>query len=225
MGILRFKDHPIVKEFNGLKKFFRSQETTVSRQRIKDLKEFVLQVQKTGEDIAFDVLGSVNFGQATENSDIDIVIYLQCDKDNIGSCDHENCSKLPVYIDLLKNHLVFSHFSNSYPLQIVDCINLNQIEYDLKIRNFDSFGLVKFGFYRSICRGINRKLLYKYEVKLQSDEKLCRVIEKNISDLFLGLIHSNSHTYSFHKYIDRLQSSGFKIPQQIIEKINHYINQ
>lgn len=225
MGILRFKDHPIVKEFNGLKKFFRSQETIISRQRIKDLKEFVFQIQKTGEDIAFDVLGSVNFGQATEYSDIDIVIYLKCDKNNIGSCDHENCTKLPIYIDLLKNHLAFSHSSNSYPLQIVDCINLNQIEYDLKIRNFDSFALVKFGFYRSICRGINRKLLHKYEVKLQEDDELCKVIEKNISDFFLGLIHSNSHTYSFHKYIERVQANGFKIPEQVLDKINHYINQ
>lgn len=225
MGILRFKEHPFVKQFNGLKKFFRSQETIVSRERIKDLKEFVYQIQKTGEDIAFDVLGSVNFGQATEYSDIDIVIYLKCDKDNIGSCDYENCTKLPVYIDLLRNHLAFSHSSNSYPLQIVDCINLNQIEYDLKIRNFDSFALVKFGFYRSICRGINRKLLHKYEVELQNDDELCRIIERNISDFFLGLIQSNSHTHSFYKYIDRLRAQGFKIPQQVFDRIDHYIHQ
>lgn len=225
MGIIRFKDHPIIKEFNGIKKFFRSQETVISRQRIKDLKEYVFQIQRTGENIAFDVLGSVNFGQAVENSDIDIVIYLKCDKNNIGNCDHENCSKLSVYIDLLKNHLAFARSSESYPLQIVDCINLNQIEYDLKIRNFDSFSLIKFGFYRSICRGINRKLLHKYERQLQRDDELCLAIEKNLSDFFLGLVHSNSHTYSFYKYIDRLQANGFKIPQQVLDKINHYLNQ
>lgn len=79
MSILRFKDHPIIKEFNGLKKFFRSKETDISRKRIEDFKRFVEMIRSTGDDIAFDILGSVNFGQALQDSDTDVVIYLNCD--------------------------------------------------------------------------------------------------------------------------------------------------
>jgi hypothetical protein len=176
MSILRFKDHPIIKEFNGLKKFFRSQETEISRKRVQDFKRFVEIVKNSGEDLAFDILGSVNFGQALENSDTDLVIYLNCDQGKIGSCDHENCSKLELYKELLMTSVVYSNSSQSYPIQVVDCINLNQLDYDLRIRNFDSLALIKFGFYRSICRGVNRKLLHRYEIRLQKDEELCKVI-------------------------------------------------
>lgn len=225
MSILRFKDHPIIKEFNGLKKFFRSQETEISRKRVQDFKRFVEIVKNSGEDLAFDILGSVNFGQALENSDIDLVIYLNCDQGKIGSCDHENCSKLELYKELFMTSVVYSNSSQSYPIQVVDCINLNQLDYDLRIRNFDSLALIKFGFYRSVCRGVNRKLLHRYEIRLQKDEELCKVIEKYISDFFLGLIHTNSHSYSFHKYLDRLKANGFQIPSSVLEKINKYLNQ
>jgi hypothetical protein len=225
MSILRFKDHPIIKEFNGLKKFFRSKETDISRKRIEDFKRFVEMIRSTGDDIAFDILGSVNFGQALQDSDTDVVIYLNCDHGRIGTCDHENCSRLEIYKNLLINSLVFEYSSLSYPIQIVDCINLNQIDYDLRIRNFDSLALIKFGFYRSICRGVNRQILHGFEKRLQEDEELCKVIEKYISDFFLGLIHSNSHSFSFHKYMDRLQASGFQIPPSFLEKINKYLNQ
>ncbi|NBU98436.1 MAG: hypothetical protein EBS19_09550 [Spirochaetia bacterium] len=97
MGIIRFKDHPTIKEFNGLKKFFRSRETPISRKRIDDFKRFVEVIQTSGDEVAFDMMGSVNFGQALENSDTDVVIYMNCDTGRIGECDHENCSRLNIY--------------------------------------------------------------------------------------------------------------------------------
>ena len=105
----------------------------------------------------------------------------------------------------------------------MDCINLNQLDYDIKIRNFDSMALIKFGFYRSVCRGVNRKLLHSYENMLQSDEELCKTIENSIADCFIGLINTNSHSYSFKKYIERMEDSGSKIPQPIVDKINSYL--
>ncbi|MCB1176460.1 MAG: hypothetical protein KDK36_02670 [Leptospiraceae bacterium] len=224
MGIQRFKDHPIINEFNGLKKFFRAHETDASRKRISDFKNFVDMVRSTGDEVAFDIMGSVNFGQAVENSDTDIVIYLNCDSGNHGDCDHENCSRLPIYKHLLVNSIVYENSGNNYQIQVVDCINLNQLDYDLETRNFDSMALLKFGFYRSICRGVNRKLLHSYEQRLESDEELCKKIEAYIADCFLGLIHSNSHTYSFKKYMERVQFSGFQIPPSMLEKINSYLS-
>ena len=37
---------------------------------------------------------------------------------------------------------------------------------------------------------------------LEEDEELCNVIESSIAECFLGLIHSNSHSYSFKKYME-----------------------
>ncbi len=223
MGILRFKNHPIIKEFNGLKKFFRSRETPISRRRIDDFKRFVEIIRSSGDEVAFDMMGSVNFGQALEHSDTDVVIYMNCDTGRIGDCDPENCSRLNIYKNLLINSLVYEYTSHSYPIQVVDCINLNQLDYDIKIRNFDSMALIKFGFYRSVCRGVNRKLLHSYENRLQSDEELCKTIENSIADCFIGLINTNSHSYSFKKYIERMEDSGSKIPQPIVDKINSYL--
>jgi hypothetical protein len=224
MGIRRFQTHPIISEFNGLKKFFRAHETEASRRRILDFKHFVEMVRSTGDEVAFDMMGSVNFGQAVENSDTDVVIYLHCDHAKIGDCDPENCSRLRIYKHLLVNSIVYEYVENPYQIQVVDCINLNQLDYDLKIRNFDSMALLKFGFYRSICRGVNRKLLHSFEKRLENDEELCLVIENFIADCFLGLIHSNSHSYSFKKYMERVQFSGFKIPDSMLDKINSYLN-
>ncbi len=224
MGIQRFKNHPIIHEFNGLKKFFRKNETAISRQRIQDFKNFVTMIQSSGDEVAFDMMGSVNFGQATESSDTDIVIYMNCDTGRIGDCDPENCSRLELYKNLLLNSLVYEYTADTYPVQVVDCINLNQIDYDLKIKNVNSMALIKFGFYRSICRGVNRKLLHKYEVRLDNDPELCSVIENSIADCFFGLIHSNSHSYSFRKYMERMEDRGFKVPKSMVEKINSYLN-
>ena len=224
MGIKRFQNHPIIKEFNGLKTFFRKHETDISRSRIADFKKFVDLIGSTGDFIAFDLMGSVNFGQAMESSDTDVVMYLHCDKGRIGDCDHENCSRLELYKNLLINSIAYEHLNKSYAIQVVDCINLSQLEYDIKIRNFDSLALVKFGFYRSICRGINRKLLHKFEEKLQSDEELCSTIEQSLADCFLGLIHSSQHSYSFKKYIERVEDGGFRVPQNMASKINSYLS-
>lgn len=224
MGIKRFQNHPLIKEFNGLKKFFRSHETSVSRNRINDFKKFVDLIESSGDTIAFDLMGSVNFGQATEYSDTDIVLYLNCDPCKNGDCDHENCTKLNLYKNLLINTLVYEYSNKTYPVQVVDCINLNQLDYDIKIRNFNSLPLVKFGFYRSICRGINRKLLYQFEQRLEEDVELCIQIETSLADCFLGLIHSSQHSYSFKKYIERVQDGGFKLPETMVSKINAYLS-
>ncbi|MDX1960265.1 MAG: hypothetical protein SFU98_16975 [Leptospiraceae bacterium] len=224
MGIRRFQNHPIIKEFNGLKRFFRSRETDVSRRRIQDFKNFVDMIRTSGDEIAFDLMGSVNFGQAHSHSDTDVVIYLNCDHGRIGDCDHENCSRLELYKHLLINSLVYEYSKETYAVQVVDCINLNQLDYDLKIKNTNSLALIKFGFYRSICRGINRKLLHRFETRLESDEELCLEIESTIADCFLGLVHSNSHSYSFKKYMERMEADGFKVPPSMMEKISSYLN-
>lgn len=77
MTISGFKNNPTIQKFTGLKRYFRSHETTVSRERIEDFKKFSKLINFGGDVVAFDILGSLNFGQATAESDTDIVMYTQ----------------------------------------------------------------------------------------------------------------------------------------------------
>ena len=220
MAIPEFRNNPIIKEFNGLKRYFRSHETVISRQRISDFKKF--SELFGNEDVAFDLMGSLNFGQAKEYSDSDIVIYLRCDHKN--ECDAESCPQVTLFRNLFLNTLVYDYNANPYAIQVVDCINLNQVDYDLQTQNVNSMTLLRFGFYRSVCRGTNRKLLHKYEERLGRDKKLCQVVENSLKDCFSGLIHSSQHSYSFKKYIERMEEEGIKIPPTMAEKIQSYLN-
>lgn len=222
MGIPKFRNHPIIKEFNGLKKFFRSHETHTSKKRVYDFNKFSQLINTEEQEVAFDILGSVNFGQAKENSDTDLVIYLNCPDHNIDECDHENCALVDKFRNMLHENLK-NEYGESYSIEIVDCINLYQLDHDLKNRNINSMALIRFGFYRSICRGINRRVLRKYEMRLSNDDELCQLIESSLADCFLGFIHSSQHSYSFKKYVDRLEEDGFKVPPSMADKINSYL--
>ncbi|MCB1193005.1 MAG: hypothetical protein H7A23_25770 [Leptospiraceae bacterium] len=222
MAIPKFRNHPIIKEFNGLKKFFRSHETSTSKKRVYDFNKFAELITTNEQEVAFDILGSVNFGQAKENSDTDLVIYLNCSEHDTGECDPGNCPNVHKFRTMLHENLK-NEYGQSYSIEIVDCINLNQLDHALKNRDLDSMSLIRFGFYRSICRGINRKVLRKYEAKLSMDDELCQMIEASLADCFLGFIHSSQHTYSFKKYVDRLEEDGFKVPLSMAQKINSYL--
>ena len=220
MTIPGFRNHPVIQEFNGLKRFFRSHETTISRQRISDFKKFTELLG--AEEVAFDLMGSVNFGQAKEYSDADVVLYLKCDHND--DCDAANCKQVSLYKNLFMNTLVYEYKASPYSLQVVDCINLSQLDQDLDQKNTSSMALIKFGFYRSVCRGINRKLLRKYESRLAQNSELCQNVENSLKECFSGLKKSSQHSYSFKKYIERMEEEGIKIPPSMAEKIHTYLD-
>lgn len=226
MAINSFRNNSIIKDFNGLKRFFRTHETNVSKERINDFKKFSEMLNSSGDMIAFDFLGSVNFGQAMEYSDTDVVVYIDCISANgeFHECDISNCSKLALYKNLLINSLVYEYSKRAYEIHVVDSINLLQLDKDIQERNFNSLTLIKFGFYRSICRGVNRRLLRQYEVKLSKDIELCLSIEKSLTECFLGLLHSSQHSYSFKKYMERIEDFGFVIPETMEKKIYSYLD-
>ena len=219
MSLKGFRDNPVIREFNGLKRFFRSHETSVSRQRIKDLKKFTSLLGH--DEVAFDLMGSVNFGQAQEYSDTDIVIYLRCGHDE--DCEPANCEKMQLYKDLLMNTLVYQYMANPYSVHIVDCINLDQIDREIESGNI-TMSTVRFGFYRSVCRGINRKLLRKYESMVNNNPQTKKMVEESLQDCFSGLKKSSQHSYSFKKYVERMEDEGIRIPANMAGKIHSYLN-
>lgn len=224
MTISRFIHHPLIKEFNGLKRFFRKHETPISKERILDFRHFTEMINSSGDKVAFDLLGSVNFGQAEKYSDADVIIYMDCDEEPVEECSYENCAKYKIYKNLLMNTLIFEYAKDTYKVDFVDCINLRKLEQDIQDKVYSSLTLIKFGFYRSICRGINRKVLRYYESLLNKDPELCRVLEDSLAECFSGLVHSSRHSYSFKKYLERVAFHGSEIPVSVVDKINSYLS-
>ena len=103
MSIVRFINHPLIKEFNGLKLFFRKHETNVSKERIQDFRNFAEMINSSGDQVAFDLLGSVNFGQAEKYSDADVIMYLDGDLEEIDDYSYENNAKYKMYKELPRN--------------------------------------------------------------------------------------------------------------------------
>ncbi|PJZ68352.1 hypothetical protein CH373_17485 [Leptospira perolatii] len=225
MTLPRFRNNATIQKFIGLKRFFRSHETNISRERIEDFKKFSRLLNYGGDEIAFDILGSLNFGQATAESDTDIVMYTRCEDNRMGECSLEDCYKISLFKHMFLNLVTFEHSEQAYTLEIVDCINLNQLEKDILEKNGDSPLLVRFCFYRSICRGVNRKLLHKYENMITDQELLTDDLEKALEECFDGIIQSSQHTYSFHKYKGRLADKGIYIPGSMTDKIKDYLKQ
>ncbi|EQA35419.1 hypothetical protein LEP1GSC047_1757 [Leptospira inadai serovar Lyme str. 10] len=225
MTLPGFKDSETIKKFIGLKKFFRSHETKISRERIEDFKKFSKLINYGGDEVAFDILGSLNFGQATVDSDTDIVMYTRCEDSKMGECGLENCYKISLFKHMFLNLVTFEHNSNAYKLEIVDCINLNQLEKDIADGNESSALIIRFCFYRSICRGVNRKLLHRYENMISERLPLWASISKSVEECFDGIIVSSQHTYSFHKYAGRLEEKGIKLPGSMAAKIKDYLKQ
>lgn len=216
--------NPLIKEFNSLKKFFRTYETPVSRERIADLKNFTSMITSSGDKVAFDLLGSVNFGQAETYSDADLIVYLECDEEHGGECEYHNCRKYRMYKKLLMNTLVYRYAENTYKVDFVDCINLKQLDRDIQSKDTESVLIAKFGFYRSICRGINKRVLRPYENMLVVEQDLMDMVESYLEDFLRDIIHTSQHFYSFKKYLERVAFRHGQIPESVLDKIQTYLS-
>jgi hypothetical protein len=69
---LPFENHPLIKEFNEIKRYFRKHETPISKKRIGDFYRFSKIINQLGYEVAFDFVGSLNFGITEPYSDVDL---------------------------------------------------------------------------------------------------------------------------------------------------------
>ncbi|MBI3396680.1 MAG: hypothetical protein HY042_12650 [Spirochaetia bacterium] len=220
-----FAEHALIKQFNELKKYFRKHETMESRFRVKNFRHFAKIMNAAGLPIAFDFLGSVNFGQAAPGSDVDVVLYLRCEDCNVNECQPDTCRTRAYVEHLLLRTLVREYSPNPYEVQVVDCVNLVQLDKDLAAGAGDSPVLLKFAFYRSICRSVNARLLRPYQMQLMENPRIIETLQPSLWILFDGLIKSSRHTWSLRKYQDRLRDFGVRIPASIITRIRSHLDQ
>jgi len=208
-------DHPLVQRFNQIKLHFRLLETPESKMRLKEFRRFVRRVQETGLFVAFDLLGSLNFGQSTESSDVDVVLYLICHKHK-DECEERNCA---IVSRIAEEFQVTSLLR----IHLIDCVNLAYL--DLCLEKLQSESIVaRFAFYRSICRSVNARLLRPFHLHLSRSPFMLESIKPEVESFFNELTRSSTHNLSFSKYLTRVGDRDLKIPISIQQKIFEYLH-
>jgi hypothetical protein len=196
----KYSHIPEFELYNEIKHFYRSFQTAETDERLEQLEEVALRFdEQIHQDIAMDVMGSVNMGLSQLGSDIDFVLYVRC----IGECDNEyhHCDR---YQDAMKS--IKEIIGGEYDFQIMDCINLNIVEQAIREKNYESDILQRFVAYRAICRPINYRALAPIEEMLNRDMEFRR-----------------QHTRSFEKYEKRLKQLGIRLPDSIRDKVQTYL--
>ncbi len=216
-----FSNTPTLEKFLSLKEDLEKYATEEAKKRWKDLVEIARLIEKSGEKIAFDLLGSLNFGIVEHSSDVDMVIYLDCEHEEEAT--KENTPKLKFYEHLILNTLIYELNKKLYQIQIVDVINLRKLEKVIKEKKWQDEILVRFIFYRIICRGINEKILKPYEEMLIKHKEKLQFIGEIIESLLKELLKSSTHTYSFYKYLSRLKEKGIELPSSMLLKLQEYL--
>jgi Icc-related predicted phosphoesterase len=213
----KYSHIPEFELYNEIKHFYRSFQTSETDDRLELLEEVALRFdEKIHQDIAMDVMGSVNMGLSQPGSDIDFVLYVRC----INECDKEfqHCDR---YQEAMRS--VQEIIGGEYDFQIMDCINLNIVEQAIREKDYESEILQRFVAYRAICRPINYRALAPIEDMLNRDMEFRRELEGSIRSFLQIFINTSQHTRSFDKYEKRLRQLGIKLPDPIRDKVQTYL--
>lgn len=224
---LPFQDHPLIKEYNEIKRYFRKYETQVSLKRVGDFYRFSKILNQLGYEAAFDFVGSLNFGLTEHYSDVDVILYFSCKDHESNDCNINDCRILKEVEYVIIENIMKNYIKESYKVQIVDYINLYHLDRELnKTTDFNYDLIFRFAFYRSICRGVNLKILKYYHDKLLSKRKdVLNMLYPYIDNVFKKLNETSTHNLSFEKYRIRLNEYGIKIPVSLLTKIQNYLYQ
>ena len=208
---------PEIKLYNEIKQFYRMFQTQETDERLDMLEQVALLIEdKIRDDIAMDVVGSVNIGLSEESSDIDFVLYLRCDSgctNGFAKCERYRQAEA----------MVREILGTRYKAEILDCVDLNQVEKSIREKNYECETTQRFVSYRSLCRPINYRVIAPLEDLLNQDMDYRQELEGSIRSYFKIFVTTSQHVRSFKKYEARLNAIGIKIPDSIRGKIRQYL--
>lgn len=208
---------PEVKLYNEIKQFYRMFQTHETDERLDRLEQVALLIEdRIRDDIAMDVVGSVNIGLSEESSDIDFVLYLRCDSGCTGG--FAKCERYRQAEAMVKESL-----GRGYRAEILDCVDLNRVEKSIREKNYECEITQRFVSYRSLCHPINYRVIAPLEDLLNQDLDYRRELEGSIRSYFKIFVTTSQHVRSFKKYEARLNAIGIKIPDSIRGKIRQYL--
>ncbi|MBN1381126.1 MAG: metallophosphoesterase [Deltaproteobacteria bacterium] len=207
-----------ISRFRRVKKFFLGHETETSKHMIRDLRTIYRELEKRGIHIAFDLLGSLNFGIANPGSDIDLIVYLrgeECVPDPNDACSIPQPLQA-VFDELHKRNL---------EIEVCDSLDLDRVEQAILSENLEDTHLQRFAFYRATCRPVNLRLIKKVENLLLARPDLQKKLEASVREYIRIMISSVRHIYSFKKYQSRLIEKGIKMPAEISDLLSKYLRE
>jgi uncharacterized protein len=214
---LKYSHIPEIQLYNEIKEFYRMFQTQETEERLDMLEQVALLMEeKIRDDIAMDVVGSVNVGMSEENSDIDLILYLRCD----SGCaeDFSQCERYRQAEEMIREIL-----GNRYKAEILDCIDLNRVEKSIREKNYECEVTQRFVAYRSLCRPIHYRVIAPVEDLLNADMAYRKELEGSIRSYFKIFTTTSQHVRSFRKYEERLSAVGIKLPESIRGKIQRYL--
>lgn len=198
--------------YNQIKLFLRRFETAESEHRVEDLREYIQLTRKQGTEIAFDILGSLNFGQSVAQSDVDAVLYIEDDPAN----NRYNPGFWTGLADQVSG--------GRYLIEFTDIIDLWRVREAIAREDADDEDLQRFVIYRTIGRPINVRLLRTYDELLNDNDSLRRTIQRLLRDDLRVLAGTFRHVKSFDKYLERLREQGTRIPISLQRRIHRYLH-
>ena len=216
MKIEKYSHIPEIELFKEIKNFFRMFRTQETEARLDELDHAIELLKNQFDDIALDIVGSVNMGISEKSSDIDAVLYLRC---------NQNCRDMWEQCDCFKEakKMIDQIIGDKYKFEIIDCIDLNVVERSIITKNYECEVTQRFVAYRSICRTVNYKAIAPIEDILNEDIEFRREMEGSIRSYFRIFATTSQHMQSFDKYESRLKSIGIKLPESIRDKIRQYL--
>ncbi len=193
---------------------FQTQET---EERIDRLEQLALLMEdKIGDDIAMDVVGSVNVGMSEVSSDIDMILYLRCDSgcaEGFAGCERYRQTEA----------MIREILGDRFKAEILDCVDLNRVEKSIREKNYECEATQRFVAYRSLCRPIHYRVIAPIEDLLNADMAYRKELEGSIRSYFRIFSTTSEHVHSFSKYEARLGAVGIKLPESIRGKIQRYL--
>ncbi len=215
--IVKYSHIPEIQLYNELKQFYQMFQTQETDERLDMLEHVaILMEDKIGDDIAMDVVGSVNVGLSEESSDIDFVLYLRCD----SSCAEgfAQCERYRQASAMIRENL-----GTRYKAEILDCVDLNLVERSIREKNYECETTQRFVSYRALGRPINYKVIGPLEDLLNQDMDYRQELEGSIRSYFKIFVTTSQNVRSFGKYEARLNAIGIKLPDSIRGKVQQYL--
>jgi Icc-related predicted phosphoesterase len=214
---LKYSHIPEIQLYNEIKEFYRMFQTQETEERLDKLEQAALLMEdKILDDIAMDLVGSVNVGMSEEDSDIDMILYLRCDP---GCAEgFTQCERYRQTETMIREIL-----GNRFKAEILDCIDLNRVEKSIREKNYECEVTQRFVAYRSLCRPIHYRVIAPIEDLLNEDMAYRKELEGSIRSYFKIFVTTSQHVSSFRKYEARLSAVGIKLPESIRGKIQRYL--
>ena len=215
--MIKYSHIPEIQLYNELKQFYQMFQTQETDERLDMLEQVaILMEDKIGDDIAMDVVGSVNVGLSEKSSDIDFVLYLRCE----SACAEgfSQCERYRQASAMIKENL-----GTRYKAEILDCVDLNLVEKSIREKNYECETTQRFVSYRALGRPINYRVIGPLEDLLNQDMDYRQELEGSIRSYFKIFVTTSQNVRSFGKYEARLNAIGIKLPDSIRGKVQQYL--